>query len=62
MLTFFRTLFFREYLNFYLKTPNAKFNGSPSSAGQKFFSASLQPQLPALKKIFWPADVKGATK
>jgi len=29
---------------------------------QKFFSASLQPQLSALKKIFWLADVKGAAE
>jgi len=42
-------LFYKIFLVF------PKFNGSPSSASQKFFSASLQPQLSALKKILWLA-------
>jgi len=44
---------------FLKKNKNVKYTGSPSTASQKFFFASLQPQLSARKKILWLAVEEG---
>jgi len=54
------TRFKIQYENIKKKDSIHKFNGSPSTASQKFFLAQLQPPVVGPEKILWLAVIRGA--